>query len=142
MSAYPPLTIRIVRSTVLGVGFVASHLVALLAVLLTVALPLWIRAAIGLAVILSLLRALRGWARHDALAVLALEVSVRGELRALYRQQWGVAEVLDGSLVTPAICSLRLQLQDQTRVWVLLLPDSADQHELRRLRVWLRWRRK
>lgn len=126
----------------LGWAIFIAHIAALLAVSSTMALPLWMRAVICMAVMLSLLHALRVWARHDVFAVLALEVSVRGELRALYRQQWAAAEVLDGSLVTPAICSLRLQLQDQTRVWVLLLPDAADQDELRRLRVWLRWRRK
>jgi toxin CptA len=54
--------------------------------------------------------------------------------------QWHEAEVLPGSYVSGWLMVVILGASGARRRSLVLLPDSAAAGELRRLRVWLRWR--
>lgn len=55
--------------------------------------------------------------------------------------EWREVEVLGDSLVSPALIVLRYRFETQRVRTQVLLPDSADAEDLRRLRVSLRWAR-
>lgn len=52
---------------------------------------------------------------------------------------WQPVELLPGSLVSPMCTVLRLRVDGHARS-VVVLADSLDGEDYRRLRVWLRWR--
>jgi toxin CptA len=54
--------------------------------------------------------------------------------------QWHEAEVLPGSYVSGWLMVVILGTSGARRRSLVLLPDSAAAGDLRRLRVWLRWR--
>ena len=54
--------------------------------------------------------------------------------------QWLDAEILPGSYVSGWLIVLILGAGGRRRRALVLLPDAAATEELRRLRVWLRWR--
>lgn len=55
---------------------------------------------------------------------------------------WRDAEVLGDSFVSAAVIVLRYRLAGRRVRSLVLLPDSAEAEDLRRLRVWLRWARR
>ncbi|MEK7360902.1 MAG: protein YgfX [Pseudomonadota bacterium] len=88
------------------------------------------------------------WASHFAQA---LQLGNRGarslELGALGHArwqdgagQWREAEILTNSYTSDWLVVVNLGGSDQSRLALVLLPDCAAADELRRLRVWLRWR--
>ena len=54
--------------------------------------------------------------------------------------QWHEAQILPSSYVCGWLVVLNLGANGRLARSVVLLPDCADAEELRRLRVWLRWR--
>jgi hypothetical protein len=88
------------------------------------------------------------WAWHLALALqrgrsatLALELHATGGARCQDGLgQWHEAEILPGSYVSGWLIVLILGAGGRRRSSLVLLPDAAASEELRRLRVWLRWR--
>jgi len=67
-----------------------------------------------------------------------------GEQRAARWQdtlgQWHEAEILPDAYVSRWLVVLNLAEAGRRSLSVVLLPDSAPADELRRLRVWVRWR--
>jgi hypothetical protein len=69
-----------------------------------------------------------------------LELNAKGGARCQDGTgQWQEAEILPGSYVSGWLIVLILGAGRRRRSLVLL-PDAAEAEELRRLRVWLRWR--
>jgi len=91
---------------------------------------------------------LLAWAWHVARALQwgktvprALELNAKGGAR--YRdgtEQWQEAEILPGSYVSGWLIVVILGAGARRRRSLVLLTDAAEAEELRRLRVWLRWR--
>jgi hypothetical protein len=87
------------------------------------------------------------WAWHLAQAlqrgtasVRALELAAGGDARWQDGTgQWHLAEILPDSYVSDWLVVVNLRAGGARRALVLL-PDCAVAEELRRLRVWLRWR--
>lgn len=88
------------------------------------------------------------WAWHLAQALQrgrsaarTLELNATGGARCQDGQgQWLDAEILPGSYVSGWLIVLILGAGGRRRRSLVLLPDAAATEELRRLRVWLRWR--
>lgn len=87
------------------------------------------------------------WAWHCAQALLlrhsavrALELDAKGGVRCQDGLgSWQEAAILSGSYASRWLVVLLLGMAGRRRSLVLL-PDAAAPDELRRLRVWLRWR--
>jgi len=74
-------------------------------------------------------------------AVRALELGEHG--RARWQDgsgQWREADILPSSYVSGWLVVVNLRGEGRRGCSVVLLPDCAAAEELRRLRVWLRWR--
>ena len=88
------------------------------------------------------------WAWHTSLAlhlspaaVRALEMNDAGGVRCRDGAgRWHEGEILPGSYVSAWLMVLLLDAGGRGRQALVLLPDCASAEELRRLRVWLRWR--
>jgi len=88
------------------------------------------------------------WAWHVAQALQlgkwatrALELDATGSARCQDgRGQWRETDLLPGSYASSWLIVLNLGGRGQRRRALVLLPDSAADDDLRRLRVWLRWR--
>ncbi len=105
-------------------------------------LPLWLRLPLALMTICATLYPIL----RDALlrlprSIMALEVSVSSQLRCMVRSgDWHEVQVLGSSYVTPWLTVLNLKVEGSRLVrHVVLLPDTAEEAMLRRLRVWLKW---
>ncbi len=100
------------------------------------ALPL-VAAGIALAWAWHVAQALR---RGDS-ALHVLELDAEGGARCRDGAgQWHEAEILPGSYVSAWLIVVILGAAGRRRRALVLLPDAAASDELRRLRVWLRWR--
>jgi toxin CptA len=74
-------------------------------------------------------------------AVRALEVSEKGEARWQDGSgQWKQAEIGPGGYVSSWLMVVNLDAPGRRGPSLVLVPDSAAAEDLRRLRVWLRWR--
>ena len=74
-------------------------------------------------------------------AAVSLEVHADG--RAAWRDRlgdWHEARLGQDHFVSVPLLVIGLNGSKLRRRWIVLLPDSASSEELRRLRVWLRWR--
>ena len=88
------------------------------------------------------------WAWHIARilqrrpgSVHALELAAQGNARWQDGSgQWHEAEILPSSYVSGWLVVMNLSGGGGRRRSVVLLPDSVVAEEMRRLRVWLRWR--
>lgn len=88
------------------------------------------------------------WAWHLAQALRlgrsamrSLELSADGSARFQdASEQWHQVEIQPGSYVSPWLVVVITAAGGRRRRALVLLPDSATADELRRLRVWLRWR--
>ena len=135
------LTIAIRRSARLMWLLILAHAGAL-ALLWPLALPLWLKAAIGLTVIASLAFFLN----HAALlraprAVIAVEIKEDGSVALQTRRgEWHECRLSGDSYVSPWLTLLVLRQENTlTPRYVAILPDNVDAEDFRRLRVWLRW---
>ena len=76
-------------------------------------------------------------------AVRALELGANGDARWQDASgSWNEARIQSGSYVSTWLIVVHLGAAGQRSRSLVLLPDSAATEELRRLRVWLRWRLK
>jgi hypothetical protein len=79
--------------------------------------------------------------QRGAAAVRALELGAAGAARWQDASgRWNEAEIQAGSYVSNWLIVVHLGGSGRRGRVLSLLPDCADAEELRRLRVWLRWR--
>jgi len=133
------LRIDLRPSKFLAIALALAHGLALYAVWIT--LSGWPRALAGLAVLASLattlLRALLRIGRS------AVSIELADDGRASWKDRRGAWHegALGGShFVSPLLVVVELKPLDRGAKRVILLADSAAWDDLRRLRVWLRWR--
>lgn len=83
----------------------------------------------------------RDAALHAASAIVELEIKEDGGISFQTRSgEWIEAELLGSSYVSPRLTLVNLRPRGRRRVrHLILLPDSLDPRDFRRLRVWLRW---
>jgi len=125
-------------SRLLGLLLLGVAALALVAIRLA-ALPDAIQLVLGAAAI-----GLSAWGWRRGLPIAAsLRIAADGRLQCLDdAAEWGDAEVLGDSFVSPALVVLRYRTAGQPMRTLTLLPDSASADDLRRLRVSLRWTRR
>jgi toxin CptA len=138
----PIQQVSISPSVRLALALCAIHGAAA-ALLWLVPLPLPGKAVITVVVAVSLVYLLaRDAALHAAHAIVGLEIEDGGRVSYWTRSGRRVeCEVLDSSYVSPrlTIVLLRERGRAGTRK-LILLPDSMNPQDFRRLRVWLRWK--
>lgn len=120
-------------------GLLLAAMVALgLTALWQATMPEGARWALALAVVGL---AIRGW--RQATRQARLRLSADGSLQRLGGEAgWQDVEVLGDSFVSPFLVVLRYRIGGEGVRSHVLLPDSADADDLRRLRVSLRWARR
>ncbi len=136
------LSVRLKSSTHLAAILNSAHIIA--AVLLwPLALPIGIKLAGVVIMVMSLIYYLR----HDALlsastAVVAFELSDTMQCTLETRSGKSIiCTILVSTFVAPYLTVVNLQPLDQFFARsVVILPDSIDAEEFRRLRVLLRWK--
>src|SRR5712691_11034556 len=106
-----------------------------------VSLAGWPQALVGLGVLLSGAGCLAEVLQRSSRAVLSLELREDG--RASWRDRsgrWDEGGLGNEHFVSAAFVVLRLDRTGRGRKWRVLMGDSARLDDIRRLRVWLRWR--
>ena len=120
-----------------------AHAVAVGACL-AVDMPVGLKLLVVLLIGLSCGHALYGAALlRSRNAIVALEITEGGVLKFQTQSgEWRRGILLDSSFVAPYLTVLNLKT-DGTRLarYVVVMTDSVDPEEYRRLRVWLRWRK-
>lgn len=115
------------------------HALALVAVCLS--LGGWPRFLVVSGVLLSGLACVVETRQRSLAAAVSLQLNPDG--RASWRDRsgrWHEGRLEGGQFVSAALVVLSLRRAELRRKWLVLAPDSASTDELRRLRVWLRWR--
>lgn len=136
------LRVNLRSSRLLTVILALAHGAAI-AVILLVDLPIGVKAvaATGLAVYwLVFVRRLP--LLLTAGSVMAIEIGSDNKLSVqTNRGEWDECEVLGSTYVTPYLTVLNLR-QSENRVArrIVILPDSINVEDFRKLRVWLRWK--
>jgi len=134
--------VSISPSVRLAVALCAAHLAAA-GLLWLVPVPALARGVGTLVIALSLVYLLARYAAlHTADAIVALELKSSGGISFRTRDgNWVESELLDWSYVSPAltIVALRPRGTGRTRR-AIILPDSVDARDFRRLRMWMRWK--
>lgn len=133
--------LRLRPSPRLAAILVAAHLAAL-GLLITLTVAFWMlalaAAVLALSAVISVSR--HAWLRGRR-SVLVLEFSNREQVHVRLRD--GSAHggrILGSSTVGAALTVLNIQLDDQRfPVYAVIMNDSLDPEDFRRLRVWLRW---
>jgi toxin CptA len=132
-----------VRPSVLIAIAVSLVHVAATTVMWIVPIPVVGKAAVTLAIAVSLIYFMaRDAALHAARSIVALELREDGEIACQTRNgAWLDCELLGSSYVSPAMTIINLR----PRGWpgdrrIILVPDNVDAEDFRRLRTWLRWR--
>jgi toxin CptA len=135
----PALRLDLRPSRLLAVLLLLAHGLALAAVWMS--LDAWARALLGAGVALSAAYSCARALHLFGQGVTSLELHGDG------RASWSAS---DGSrregrlgrnnFVSAALVVLELERGGRGRNWVVLMGDSARPDDLRRLRVWLRWR--
>ena len=132
-----------VRPSVLIAIAVSIVHVAAAAVLWVVPVPVVVKAAVTLAIAVSLIYFMaRDAGLHAARSIVALELRDDGEIACQTRNgAWLDCELLGSSYASPGMTVINLR----PRGWagyrrVILVPDNMDAEDFRRLRTWLRWR--
>lgn len=116
---------------------------AAIAIILLVSIPQWLQALAVTCLAVQLFIVLR---RHALLrapdSLVAIEIHSDNTISVQMRRgEWSNCTVLGDSYVTAYLVVLNLRQADSRAVKrVVILPDGIDAEELRRLRVWLRWR--
>jgi toxin CptA len=84
------------------------------------------------------------WAfRSSRRALPRLQLEADGGLGIRARNgDWQSVQGLAGSFVSPALCVVRLEQAERRHPCLVLLPDSGEPDDLRRLRMSLRWARR
>jgi len=135
-------TIPVSPSVRLAVALCAGHLAAA-GVLWLLPLPVLVKGAISLAVAASLVYFLAlDAALHAAKAIVELELKDDGGIAFRTREgRWVDSELAASSYVSPGLTIVVLKPRGRGRArHVILLPDSVDARDFRRLRMWMRWK--
>jgi toxin CptA len=135
-------TIVVSPSVRLAVALCATHLVAAGLVWL-VPVPALGKGVAMLAIAFSLIYFLaRDAALHAASAIVALELKDGGGIAFRTRDgTWVESELSGSSYVSPALTIVVLQPLGSGRTRrAIILPDSVDARDFRRLRIWMRWK--
>jgi hypothetical protein len=117
----------------------AAHAVALFAA--WASLSGWLLAAVAAGVSVSAAWSLAESLHRSGAAAVALEIREDGG--AAWQDRggtWHPARLGAGHFVAGGLIVAELR-QAERRKWLALLPDAAAPEDLRRLRLWLRWRR-
>jgi toxin CptA len=137
------LRIALRPSRILAAILVIAHGAAL-AVIALVSVPLWLKVIAIAALAVSLVFEIRQTVLLRAPdAVVALEITSDDALSIQTRRgDWIECEVLGSTYVTYFLAIVNLKDQGSGRVKrAVILPDSIDAEDFRKLRVWLRWKR-
>ena len=139
-AAAPAQHIEIKASGMLALALCVVHGAAA-AVIWLAPVPLWLKAAIALAIAASLVHALsRNAALHAEGSIVALEITEAGRLSVRTRAgEWQACELLGSSYVSPSLTILNLESPGARVRHVVLVPDNVAAQDFRRLRTWLRW---
>jgi len=136
------LLVRLQPSYYLAVLLCLAHAAAGL-VLWPLVLPLGVKAAIAALLIVSLIYYLRKDAlltAHDAVVALTLTDEMSCILIARSGQSVACG-LLDSTFVAPYLTVISLHPVERFFMRsVVILPDSMDAEEFRKLRIWLRWK--
>jgi toxin CptA len=135
-------TIVVSPSVRLAVALCATHLVAAGLVWL-VPIPMLGKGVATLTIALSLIYFLaRDAALHAASAIVALELKDGGGIAFRTRDgTWVESELSGSSYVSAALTIVVLQPLGRGRTRrAIILPDSVDARDFRRLRIWMRWK--
>ena len=128
--------IELKPSLLLGLLLLGMAAYSLAAIRLA-ALPLVIQWILGVAVV-----GLGGWSVWRTRFTEAIRLTAEGQLQCRDEHaEWCDAEVLGDSLVSPVLIVLRYRTPALRVRTLVLLPDSGESEDLRRLRVSLRWAR-
>lgn len=134
------LTVSLKPSRVLAVALTVVAAAALACA--WISLPglafLPIAAGVALAWAWHLAQTLQWGKRHVRALEMGAERSARWQDGS---RQWHEAKILPSSYVSDWLVVVNLGVNDRRVRALVLLPDCAAAGELRRLRVWLRWRR-
>lgn len=137
------MNITLRPSRILTAILVLAHGSAIAMVALA-GMPLWL----GLIAIAALVASLVFDVRQTALlrapdALITLEIASDDRLSIQTRRgEWIECEVLGSTYVTSFLTILNLKVIDSGKnTRAVLLPDSLDAEDFRKLRVWLRWKR-
>jgi toxin CptA len=126
----------------LAIALCVAHLVAA-GLLWLVPVPEFAKGAATLAIAFSLVYFLsRDATLHAANAIVALELKSGGGISFRTRDgNWVESELSDSSYVSPALTIVTLKPRGKGRTRrAILLPDSVDARDFRRLRMWMRWK--
>jgi toxin CptA len=134
--------VSISPSVRLAVALCVAHLSAA-GLLWLVPVPALAKGAATLAIAFSLVYFLaRDASLHSANAIVALELKSGGGIAFRTRDgSWVESELSDSSYVSPALTIVTLKPRGKgcTRR-AIILPDSVDARNFRRLRMWMRWK--
>ncbi len=126
--------IELKPSRSLGLLLLGMALLVLVAIYLA-ALPATIQVGLG-----GTVTGLSAWGWRQACSLDALRMTPGGQLQCPDElSEWHDVEVLGDSLVSLGLIVLRYRLPAKRMRTLVLLPDSAEADDLRRLRVSLRW---
>lgn len=137
------LKINLRPSRILAATLVLAHGVAIAMVALA-GMPLWLELIAIAALVASLVFDVRQTALLRAPdAVIGLEITSDDKFSIQPRRgEWIECEVLGSTYVTSFLTILNLKGIDSGRnTRAVILPDSLDAEDFRKLRVWLRWKR-
>ncbi len=130
-------------SWILTATFVLAHGVAIAMVVLAGMAP-WLEAIAIAALVASLVFNVRQSALLRAAdAVIGFEIAPDDRFSIQTRRGgWTECEVLGSTYVISFLAILNLKRTDSGRITrAVILPDSLDAEDFRKLRVWLRWKR-
>lgn len=130
-------------SRILTAILVLAHGAAIAMVALA-GMPLWLELIAIAALVASLVFDVRQTALLRAPdALITLEIASDDRLSIQTRRgEWIECEVLGSTYVTSFLTILNLKVIDSGKnTRAVLLPDSLDAEDFRKLRVWLRWKR-
>ena len=136
------LRIRLTPSRLLAAVLTLAHAAAI-TVVLVVELPQWLKVvAIVLLIAQCALIVRRQAFLSGADAATGIEITSDHRINVETRSAgWCEYDVLGSTYVTPYLTVLNLrQAGARAAMHVLLLPDSLNADDFRKLRVWLRWK--
>ena len=134
-----PLSLHLGPSRVLALLLVLVHLLALLALAVSLdGLPLVLASAgATLSAALTAAEAMQQRANSPT------EIDLKSDGRAAWRNargRWHEGELAKGGFASTWLILVPLSGPGWRRKWVVVGPDAASADDRRRLRVWLRWR--
>ena len=137
------MNITLRPSRILTAILVLAHGAAIAMVVLA-GMPLWLDLIAIAVLVASLVYDLRKTALLQAPdAVIGLEITSDDKFSIQTRRgEWIESEVLGSTYVTSFLTILNLKVIDSGRTTrAVILPDSLNAEDFRKLRVWLRWKR-